>query len=120
LCFYLWLNRPFFSFDRFLLFYDFRLANEYRREAKLFFITKFAGFSFEFTVLCAAHGMAVTYFIRNGIFPGIKAKNPDPRTTDDKFLMEIHNSDNKKVSEQDILDMINKSGVYELNIKEVA
>ena len=76
--------------------------------------------TFEFTVLCAAHGMAVTYFIRNGIFPGVKAKNPDPRTTDDKFLMEIHNADNKKVSEQEILDMINNSGVYELNIKEVA
>ena len=44
---------------------------------------------FEFTVLCAAHGMAITYLIRNKTLPGMPPRNPDPRTTDDKFVMEI-------------------------------
>lgn len=81
-------------------------------------IPSFIPITFEFTVLCAAHGMALTYFIRNWTFPGVKARNPDPRTTDDKFLMEIYPSD-CKMSEQEILDMINQTGVYELNTKEV-
>jgi hypothetical protein len=25
----------------------------------------------------------------NGLYPGAKAQNPDPRTTDDHFLMEV-------------------------------
>src|SRR5690606_34922500 len=46
----------------------------------------FVPVSFEFTVFCAAHGMAIVYFLRNWTLPGIPARNPDPRTTDDKFL----------------------------------
>ncbi|MDG2441316.1 MAG: DUF3341 domain-containing protein, partial [Crocinitomicaceae bacterium] len=40
----------------------------------------FVPITFEFTVLCAAHGMAITYFIANRTLPGMKAQNPDPRT----------------------------------------
>lgn len=42
---------------------------------------------FEATVLCAAHGMAITFLLRSWILPGVSPKNPDPRTTDDHFLM---------------------------------
>ena len=80
----------------------------------------FIPITFEFTVLCAAHGMAITYLLRNRTLPGIKARNPDPRTTDDKFLMEIHSADNKKVSADEILAMINQTGVFELSVKEIA
>ncbi len=52
-------------------------------------IPAFIPITFEVTVLCTAHGMAITYFLRNKTLPGISAKNPDPRTTDDKFVMEI-------------------------------
>src|SRR5690348_6493738 len=38
--------------------------------------------TFEFTVLCAAHGMAITYLIRNKTLPGMHPRNPDPRSTD--------------------------------------
>lgn len=34
--------------------------------------------TFEFTVLCAAHGMAITYLSRNKTLPGMPARNPDP------------------------------------------
>ena len=57
-------------------------------------IPSFIPVTFEFSVLCGAHGMAITYFLRNGTLPGMPASNPDPRTTDDKFVMEITTSSN--------------------------
>ena len=44
---------------------------------------------FELTVFFAAHLMCWSYFAVNGLYPGAKAQNPDPRTTDDHFLMEV-------------------------------
>ena len=42
----------------------------------------------------AAHGMAITYLLRNRTLPGMPSRNPDPRTTDDKFIIEIKSSEN--------------------------
>ena len=68
---------------------------------------------FECTVMCAAHLMSITYFIRCGLYPGSQSKSPDPRTTDDKFLIEIDvESDKKKV-----IDLLNKTGASEINEK---
>lgn len=53
----------------------------------------FVPIMFELTVFCAAHFMSLTYLVRNKMYPGAKAQNPDPRTTDDKFMIEIHTSD---------------------------
>lgn len=78
----------------------------------------FIPITFEFTVLCAAHGMALTYLFANWTFPGIKARNPDPRTTDDKFVMEIVSGANGRFSEEQLLQIINGTPVYELSIKE--
>ena len=58
----------------------------------------FVPITFEFTVLFAAHGMALTYLLRNKTLPGMPADNPYPRTTDDRFVMEIRLSDNTKFS----------------------
>ncbi|MBT0607726.1 DUF3341 domain-containing protein [Aequorivita echinoideorum] len=44
---------------------------------------------FEMTVFFAAHLMVVTFYMRSKIWPFKKAENPDPRTTDDRFLMAI-------------------------------
>jgi hypothetical protein len=49
----------------------------------------FAPIMFELTVFFAAHLMVWTFFVRNGLYPGRKAMNPDPRTTDDMFMMEV-------------------------------
>lgn len=75
--------------------------------------------SFEFTVLCAAHGMAITYFLRNKTLPGMPASNPDPRTTDDKFVMEIRMSENHDFSADEMRQMLNDTGIIELEEKEV-
>jgi len=56
--------------------------------------------TFESTVLCAAHGMFITFLLRSKILPGVTANNPDPRTTDDKFIMQI------EVKDSDNMDQI--------------
>jgi len=79
----------------------------------------FVPISFEFTVMCAAHGMAITYLLRNKTLPGMPAQNPDPRTTDDKFVMEIRLSDNQNISEADLDGMLQEIGFLELDKKEI-
>ena len=69
---------------------------------------------FECTVMFAAHLMSITYLIRCGLFPGNDSLSPDPRTTDDKFLMEIEvEGDLSKIK-----DMLTKTGASEINEKD--
>jgi len=82
-------------------------------------ILAFIPISFEFTVLCAAHGMALTYFLRNKTLPGIPAQNPDPRTTDDRFVMEIRTSDNHHISVQELEELIKGTGIVEIDQKNI-
>ncbi len=79
----------------------------------------FVPISFEFTVMCAAHGMAITYLLRNKTLPGMPAQNPDPRTTDDKFVMEIRMSENHNVTEAELDGMLQEIGYLELDKKEI-
>ena len=79
----------------------------------------FVPISFEFTVLCAAHGMAITYLLRNKTLPGMPAQNPDPRTTDDKFVMEIRLNENHGITEAELDEMLKETGFFELDKKEV-
>jgi hypothetical protein len=79
----------------------------------------FIPITFEFTVMCAAHGMAITYLLRNKTLPGMPAQNPDPRTTDDKFVMEIRLSENTKVTEAELDGMLQEIGYLELDKKEI-
>jgi Alternative complex III, ActD subunit len=79
-------------------------------------IPAFVPVIFEFGVLCAAHGMAITYLLRNWTLPGFKAKNPYPRTTDDRFVMEIHASDSD-LSKDEIMALINETCVLEIDEK---
>jgi len=79
-------------------------------------IPAFVPVVFEFGVLCAAHGMAITYLLRNWTLPGFKARNPYPRTTDDRFVMEIHSSDSD-LSKDEIKAFINETCVLEIDEK---
>ncbi len=82
-------------------------------------ILAFIPVTFEFTVLCAAHGMAITYLLKNKTLPGMPASNPDPRTTDDKFVMELRMSENSGFSAEEIQEMLKSTGVIEIDQKEV-
>ena len=76
-------------------------------------VPSFVPVMFECTVLFAAHLMSITYLIRCGLFPGAKSENPDPRTTDDKFLIELEiDGSTKKVK-----DLLSKTGASEINEK---
>ena len=73
--------------------------------------------TFEFSVLCAAHGMVITYLLRNGTLPGMPATNPDPRTTDNMFVMEI-TTDTNSMSAKELESAIKNTGLFELSIKD--
>ena len=73
--------------------------------------------TFEFSVLCAAHGMAITYFLRNKTLPGMPATNPDPRTTDNMFVMEITTDQNHGHSSEELESMLRNTDIVELSTK---
>ena len=77
-------------------------------------VPAFIPISFECTVLCAAHGMAITFFLRCWLVPGAKAKNPDPRTTDDKFMVVI---ETKAENKSNIEAMLRNGGAEEVHFK---
>lgn len=80
-------------------------------------VLAFIPVTFEFSVLCGAHGMAITYLLRNGTLPGMPATNPDPRTTDDMFVMEI-TTDNNNMSSYELESAIRGTDMIELSIKD--
>lgn len=82
-------------------------------------ILAFIPITFEFTVLCAAHGMAITYFLRNKTLPGMPAQNPVPRTTDDRFVMEIRTSENGQFSAEELESLVKETGIVELDQKDI-
>jgi hypothetical protein len=71
---------------------------------------------FELTVFFAAHLMVITFYMRSRIWPFKKAENPDLRTTDDHFLMEIaiHNNENE------LAQLLKDTGAVEVNIIDKA
>jgi len=70
--------------------------------------------TFELTVFCAGHGMALTFLLRSWVLPGVSPKNPDPRTTDDRFLILI---EAKAEDEAKIVNLLRQSGADEVNVK---
>lgn len=72
----------------------------------------FVPIMFELTVFFAAHLMVITFYMRSRIWPFKKAENPDPRTTDDHFLMEIELHDN----EEELTALLNETGAVEINV----
>jgi hypothetical protein len=71
--------------------------------------------TFEFTVLFAAHGMSLTYLIRNKTLPGMPADNPNPRTTNDRFMMKILKSENQDLSIEKLETLLKDTDIVELN-----
>ena len=72
----------------------------------------FVPIMFELTVFFAAHLMVITFYMRSRIWPFKKAENPDPRTTDDHFLMEVDGGSNA----DEVAQFLAKTGAVEINI----
>ena len=71
----------------------------------------FVPIMFELTVFFAAHLMVITFYLRSRMWPFKNAENPDPRTTDDHFLMEIPVHGNEK----ELKKLLAKTGAVEIN-----
>jgi hypothetical protein len=64
----------------------------------------FVPIMFEMTVFFAAHLMVITFYLRSKMWPFKKAENPDKRTTDDRFLVEVAVGDNEEALKELLLD----------------
>jgi hypothetical protein len=71
--------------------------------------------SFEMTVWCSGHGMILSYLIVNKLYPGKKAWNPDPRTTDDKFLVQIDIDANHGHTVDEVTSILKDNGAEEVS-----
>ena len=76
-------------------------------------IPSFVPIIFEMTVFFAAHLMVITFYLRSKIWPFKKAENPDPRTTDDRFLIDMDSGSNISKTKR----LLKKIGAVE--IKEI-
>ncbi|GAA4971894.1 DUF3341 domain-containing protein [Algibacter aquimarinus] len=76
----------------------------------------FVPIMFELTVFFAAHLMVITFYLRSRMWPFKNAENPDPRTTDDHFLMEIAVHGN----ESELESLLKETGAVEVNLVDKA
>ncbi|WP_196891081.1 DUF3341 domain-containing protein [Aureivirga marina] len=74
----------------------------------------FVPIMFELTVFCAAHLMVITFYMRSKLWPFKEAENPDPRTTDDMFLMEV----SVKGNEEELTAFLQNTGAVEIKVTE--
>lgn len=73
----------------------------------------FVPIMFELTVFFAAHLMVFTFFMRSKLWPFKNAENPDVRTTDDHFLMEV---DVENHSTEDLTQFLINTGASEIKL----
>ncbi|RAV28547.1 DUF3341 domain-containing protein [Sinomicrobium soli] len=74
----------------------------------------FVPIMFELTVFFAAHLMVITFYLRSKLWPFKAAENPDVRTTDDHFLMEVAVSGN----EEELSAFLKDTGAVEVKVSE--
>lgn len=74
----------------------------------------FVPIMFEMTVFFAAHLMVITFYMRSRLWPFKEAENPDPRTTDDMFVMEVVVDGN----EAELIAFLEKTGTVEIKVTE--
>lgn len=67
--------------------------------------------TFESTVLCAAHGMVITFYLRSKLLPGVEPHVIHPRQADDYFVMSVEADENKVAT---IEGMLKQSGAIEI------
>ncbi|MCF6213036.1 MAG: DUF3341 domain-containing protein [Flavobacteriaceae bacterium] len=73
----------------------------------------FVPIMFELTVFFAAHLMVITFYMRSKLWPFKEAENPDVRTTDDHFMVEVFTKDDSS----DLETLLKKSGAKEIKTK---
>lgn len=79
-------------------------------------VPAFIPITFEMTVLFAAIGMTVTFYIINGLGPGVVNKHLDDRITDDKFCIAF---DKSLVTAEAAESFFKATGASEINSKTI-
>ncbi|MAV80350.1 MAG: hypothetical protein CMC22_09725 [Flavobacteriaceae bacterium] len=74
----------------------------------------FVPIMFEMTVFFAAHLMVITFYLRSKLWPFKEAENPNPLTTDDKFLIKIELQDN----EEELNKLLKETGAIDVTTIE--
>ncbi len=72
----------------------------------------FVPIMFEMTVFFAAHLMVITFYLRGRMWPFKEAENPDVRTTDDHFLVEVEVGDD----EEALKSLLLETGAVEVHV----
>lgn len=81
-----------------------------------FAFPSFVPIMFELTILFAAIGMVVSFYIVCGLGPGVENPYLDDRITDDKFCIAF---DKSKVNTSEIESFFNNTGAVEVNSKTI-
>ena len=79
-------------------------------------VPAFIPITFEMTVLFSAIGMTVTFYVINGLGPGVVNKHLDDRITDDKFCRAF---DKSSVSSEKAQAFFKSTGASEVNSKTI-
>ena len=79
-------------------------------------VPAFIPITFELTVLFAGIGMTVTFYIINGLGPGVVNPTIDLRITDDKFCIAF---DKSEVDASQVESFLQSSGAAEINSKTI-
>ena len=79
-------------------------------------VPAFIPITFELTVLFAAVGMTITFYIINGLGPGVTNPYLHDRITDDKFCIAF---DTHKVSDSDAEAFFKETGATEVGTKHI-
>ncbi|MBK8519035.1 MAG: DUF3341 domain-containing protein [Saprospiraceae bacterium] len=79
-------------------------------------VPAFIPITFELTVLFSAIGMTVTFYIINGLGPGVVNKHLDDRITDDKFCLAF---DKSQVNSEEAVAFFKTTGASEVNSKTI-
>ena len=74
----------------------------------------FVPIMFEMTVFFAAHLMVITFYLRSRLWPFKKAENPDVRSTDDHFIMEVEVPGDAA----GLTELLKETGAVEINSVE--
>lgn len=84
-----------------------------------FSLPSYIPITFEFTILLAAVGMTIVFFVRNGLNPFNSNIILDERITDDKFVVLFDITKKSSEEVESIKGLLTKEGAEEINMKTV-
>jgi len=79
----------------------------------------FIPITFEFTVLMAAVGMVVTFYLICGLGPGVTNPYLDPRITDDKFCIAFDVTNASKEEVKALSELLDETKAEEVHTKDI-